>query len=425
MSKQIKRSILIISIFIVIILIAIVLIKLNQLNNKKEEENEIIQEAEQVKIEDVEIEKRTYMYLYSNDVLNKVFDYISNTEKNAMNEEALINILDNEYKQKYNITEENVLKILSNYKNINSYFTKEIYRKDIAQRQNINGRYYYIKGVFRKDGKEENIYVLMKQDLKNSTYSISILTEQEFNQKGKEEEIVIQKNSYNETYIMQITDYQICLELFNDYKNTIENNPEKAYELLDQEYKIKRFGTLENYLKYINSIKDKLSNAILKEYSIQNGEANNQYICVDQIGNYYIFEQNEMMNYTLKLDSYTIEIPEITEAYNNANTMKKVGYNIQRCIEAINNKDYSYIYGKLDNEFKNNNYKTLSDFEKTIKNKMYDSNLATTISSRNEGITYIYELKITSTKDENKNTNMTIIMQLKEGTDFVMSFSFN
>jgi len=422
---KIKYYIIIICIIICILLISIIAIKLLESNKQQQADNLEIQAAEKVTIYDIEKEERIYKYLLSNEILDRIFDYISAEEKNVKNEEALINLLDKEYKEKNNITESNVLDFLKSYKNINSYFTKEIYKKEIAQRQNLNGSYFYIKGIIRKNSKEEYIYILMKEDYINSTYSISILTEEEFNVKGNDNrDILIEKNNYNSIYSKGISDYQICLEYLKDYINTVINSPDKAYELLNEEYKEKRFASIENYTSYINKIKERLSTTVLKNYSIEKQDNKTQYVCVDQRGNYYIFEKKEMMNYAVILDTYTIESSQFLEKYNKANTMEKVGYNIQKCIESINNKDYSYVYNKLDNEFKTNKYKTEKDFENIIKKKLFDTNKIINSSCSNEGNIYIYSLNISDTENETNKQDMTIIMQLAEGTDFVMSFSF-
>ena len=130
------------------------------------------------------------------------------------------------------------------------------------------------------------------------------------------------------------------------------------------------------------------------------------------------------MYYNLILDTYTIDLPQFLEKYNKANSIEKCGYNIQKCIEAINNKDYRYVYNKLDEEFKNNNYQLQEQFENIIKEKLFNSNKVSNASINNEGNTYIYNITVQDIENENNTQNMTIIMQLKEGTDFVMSFSF-
>jgi len=418
--RIIKRSIIIISIIILIILISIILINIRKELLRKQQEKKEIEIAEQVKVEDIEIENKKLTYLNVNSIMDKVFSYVSEG-----NSKALVNLLDKDYLRKNNITEENILTILSNYNDISSYFTKEIYLKEIAQRQNINGKYLYAKGIIRKNSLEEDIYLLIKQDLVNSTYSISILNKTEFSNKGKEnEEITIAKNSYNTIYSNGISDYKLCFTYLNDYLNTVKNNPKHGYDLLDKEYRNKRFGSLENYIEYINSIETRLTDVVLTQHSVEKGEELTQYICVDQFGTYYIFNQQKMMNYTLMLDTYTIEQPNFLTKYNEANTIERAGYNIQKCIEAINNKDYNYVYNKLDKEFKNNNYNTIESLKTDIESKLFESNKVRLDSSLNEGYTYIYRLTIIDSQDNLKEQNMTFIMQLTEGTDFVMSFSF-
>ena len=425
MGRSVKRFVILLIIIILIILINIVLIKLKQIKTQEKNEELEIQIAEQVKLEDLEQENKLQTYLFVNDVLSNMFKYISETDKNIKNEEALINLLDTEYMQRNNITKTNVIDVLQNYKDIESVFSKEIYQKEISQRQNINGRYLYVKSIIRRAGNEEYIYTLMKQDYINSTFSITLLNEEEFNQRGKEnKQIVIENNIYNSIYSKRATDKQICSELLKDYINTIKNNPQNGYQLLNNEYKIKRFKNIDGYTSYINTIKERLVNIELEEYSVQRTEEQTKYVCVDKIGNYYIFEKSSMMNYTLILDTYTIDLPEFLEKYNAATTIDKVVYNIQRVLEAINSKDYEYVYNKLDFEFKAVNYVTLESFEKDIQDKLFDRNEVKKVSSFNEGSTYAFKLTITDVKDNQKEQDMTVIMQLGEGTNFIMSFSF-
>lgn len=424
MEKKLKRIIFILITTIVILLIGIIMLDLEQEEKERKEIEAEIKEAETIRITDIESEQRIYMYLYSNNIITQLFEYISENRINVNNAKALTNLLDSEYMKANNITEDNVLSFLQQYKEINSYFTKEIYIKEIVHRQNLRGTYCYIKGIIRKNGIEENLYVLMKEDYMNGTYSLTFLTEDEFSKMGNDNrDIVIEKNNYNSIYTVSTTDYEICLEYLKDYKNAVNNNPEKAYELLDTEYKEKRFGNVENYKEHINNTKSNLNVTVLKKYSVERSEETTKYVCVDENERYYIFEDDKLMDYKVILDTYTIDLPEFLEKYNKAQEIEKVAYNIEKCIESINNKDYSYIYNKLDSEFKYNNYKTEEEFKMKIQEKLFDVNIITDSTSSNEGDIYIYELKINDNKE--KTQNMKIIMKLGQGTDFTMSFSFN
>lgn len=50
------------------------------------------------------------------------------------------------------------------------------------------------------------------------------------------------------------------------------------------------------------------------------------------------------MNFTVILDTYTIDLPEFTEKYTKASDEEKVLLNIQKGFTAINDKDYRYVY---------------------------------------------------------------------------------
>ena len=150
----------------------------------------------------------------------------------------------------------------------------------------------------------------------------------------------------------------------------------------------------------------------------------NEYVCIDNNGNYYVFNEKSVMNYEIIMDTYTIDLPEFVEKYNSANSQVKVGMNIEKILEAINRKDYQYVYNKLDDTFKSNNYPSLKDFEEEIKEKLFEKNDLEYSNFTQEGNTYIYELKVKNLNNtEDKEKDLTVIMSLKENTDFVMSFN--
>lgn len=418
--KKIIKKVIIILILIFIVLAAIIYIKI--INIKKGNKEEVIADEQPI-IENIEPEESVFEYIYSNTIIKNVLNYIAEEEKNVDNEEVLISLLDEEYKNKYNINKNNVIKILSDYKGIKSYSSKEIYKQEINQMQNTNGIYLYVKGITRKNGIEKEIYTLIKKDLLKSTYSITFLNETEFNNAQNSKEISINPNIYNSINNEKITDYKICLTYLNDYLDTIQNNPKDGYKLLNKEYRESRFKSQENYVEYLKQISNRISSTVLKSYAIEEQDGKIQYICIDQRNNYYIFEKGKMMDYTVILDTYTQELPQFVKKYNDSNNIQKVGYNVQKCIEAINNKDYKYVYNKLDTTFKNEKYSTEDYFEKTIKNQLFDNNIIKNASASNEGNIYIYKVTIQDALNDNNKKNVTFIMQLKENIDYVISFS--
>ena len=127
------------------------------------------------------------------------------------------------------------------------------------------------------------------------------------------------------------------------------------------------------------------------------------------------------MNFSIILDTYTIDLPEFTEKYNSANENQKVALNIDKFMTAINAKDYKYAYNCLAGSFKNNYFKTEAEFENYAKANFYESNTVAYNTFETQGDLYTYSVTITDTKTANKKQK-TFIMQLGEGTEFVMSF---
>ena len=139
-------------------------------------------------------------------------------------------------------------------------------------------------------------------------------------------------------------------------------------------------------------------------------------------GKYYIFMEEEVGKYSVVLDTYTIDLPEFIEKYNSANEKTKVGLNIQKVFDAINNEDYEYVYNKLDNTFKQTNFKTVQELKNYVIQNFSGKQLKYG-ECQQQGSLYIFDITITEgTKQE---VSFSVVMQLKEGTDFVMSFNVN
>ena len=137
-------------------------------------------------------------------------------------------------------------------------------------------------------------------------------------------------------------------------------------------------------------------------------------------GGYWIIKENAPRDYTIMLDTYTIDLPDFLEKYNSNEEEIKIGLNIQKIFDAINDKDYKYVYKKLDNVFKQNNFPTEESFA-TYAEKIFTGQSLTHDKCKKSGEIYIYDVSI---KQENNNIlNKTFIMKLLEGTDFVFSFN--
>ena len=124
------------------------------------------------------------------------------------------------------------------------------------------------------------------------------------------------------------------------------NDTKIAYQKLDSEYAEKKFGQYSNFESYVNNNKNNIIVASIDKYQVVENKNGKEYVCVDENGKYYIFMEEEVGKYSVVLDTYTIDLPEFIEKYNSANEKTKVGLNIQKVFDAINNEDYETIYCK-------------------------------------------------------------------------------
>lgn len=428
---------------IALILIILIIVSILLINNaKKEEEYVVIPEGDRNIIKKTILQKETSTgnYLLIDDLINNFFSYVAQKNQNVENAKAAFSVLDSEFNEKYKITEENLLTELKEYSQFDNYATKEMYSSRINRSEDTLNIYFYVKGILRYQGNIQDVYLLVKQDVENSTHSISLISKQEYDNVVSEgledakQEFTIDKNGYNQTYVKTATDYELCLKHMQDYKNAVNNNPEEAYLRLDEEYRNKRFGSLQNFQSYRTEKVETYGKENFTEYLVNDYGTYKQYVCKDRFGNLYIFEETIPMEYSLKLDTYTIDTEKFKKEYEEGNEQTKVQLNINKFILMINNQDYQAAYNCLDDNFKNNYFKSIDDFKIYVKEHTYRYNNLEFNSFDVKG--NVYECGITLTDltngeyvDESKGTggsgyalSWKIMMQLKDGTDFKISF---
>ena len=124
------------------------------------------------------------------------------------------------------------------------------------------------------------------------------------------------------------------------------------------------------------------------------------------------------------MDNYTIKNKDYKEKYEKLEVEKKVQSNVYMFLQMINTKDYKHAYELLDNNFKKNNWNSLKEFQEYIQKNFFYYNLLSGSKIKKEGDYYIYEATIKQDSSSASETKkMTVIMQLGEDTDFVMSFN--
>lgn len=236
-----------------------------------------------------------------------------------------------------------------------------------------------------------------------------------------EEEPQIITRKYNEFKYSYISNQQIANIYFTNYISRTYENIEEAYDLLDEEYKQKRFGSIEEYKKYIDAIGDDIFYLRLKEYKIKENNGKKQIICLDQNGDYYIFNETAVMQYSVLLDPYTVEVQSIKEEYEALDIKNKVTYCVKNYINSIKKENYQYAYSVLSQEFKNNYFSTIQIFTNYMKQIFNNTTSVTYSNFRNEGEIYLVDVQFKN--GENIQNEKTLIIKLNDGMNFELSFN--
>ena len=280
---------------------------------------------------------------------------------------------------------------------------------------------------------QEEVKLMVVLDNNNSTYEIY---PQKYVQQNQLENLrsgdtinfskdSVDKNDFN-TFKYKNTDSQtVAMDYFNNYKKLLSNNAETLYNVLDKEYREKRFGSLEDFQEYVNSNREELEGANVSSYLVNNYEDYTEYVCKDQYENLYIFRATAVMKYSLLLDTYTITTDEFKQQYQNSSNENKVKLNVDKWFDMINNRDYKNAFNYLDETFRTNNLKNdPNTFEAYMRDQypLHYQVLYGEITERNG--TYVQSVKLKDITGEDSTEHMIdIIMQLQDDMNFVMSFT--
>ncbi len=273
----------------------------------------------------------------------------------------------------------------------------------------------------------KDLYFIVDIDNVNKTFSITPLRTEEYESvndiKLDRIEVSISAKENNTVMLQTITDQYLCQQYFLIQKRLMLARPEFSYNYLDDEYRNKRFGSLENYLKYVSENKAHILKMVVRSYDVERIGDTAQLMCKDQYGNYYIFNVEKVLDYKVLLDIYTVEQEESITAYKGYNRRQKIAYNVNKWVQMINNKDYTGAYNLLNETFRDNNWNSVEEFESFIKQNYssYYEIEYTRYEESNENSIQTITLKDIDKKEENKN--LTIIMRLKDNMDFEMSIA--
>lgn len=407
--KKIKYIILVLILILIICITAIVVI------NKKNKENyngsnKLASEYPTYVInKNIEKLNNRNQYYILLECVKEFVNYTNNKNSNAIEAVTM---------------QKNIESIIEEYsfKNVDDICFEEIYV--------LNGYTYctyYIKGKESIES-DKRFYMMANLDFENTTYKLTPITENEYNKlikenKSNNDELTISKNKYNIFENINITNEDMARNYFNDYINKALNYPEVAYNLLDEEYRNKRFGSLEEYKNNINENRDQIENTTMIKYGINDKDNYIEYNVVDIFDNYYTIKENGIMDYTIMLDNYTIKSNDFINIYNKASDAQKVATNVEIFMKMLNNKDYKNAYACLSNEFKQNYFKTIDEFKNYVRENFYDTNYISISNVQTKSNVYTCTANIKSgisiaADDMNKN----FIVKLNQNSEFELSF---
>lgn len=426
---KIMKSLKIFKIIIAIIVILIIIVSIILINllNQVNREKEIIENENY----DIEVKSDILMLENHNDfyTISECIKYYISLMENG-DTEAIYNILDDNYKLENKINKNNIKKFMEVYNERQIFNLKEVYYKEKTVSQVDYFAYGTIKdNIQYRETKEANYYIIVSIDYKNSTFAITKIGKEKYQDliNGKYEITTqdnIEKNDYNGIIVANIEQETIAKNILNNYKNKLLNNPEEAYQNLDEDYKKARFDGYNDFIKYITNNIKTINQMSAVAYQTKQQDGYTQYVIMDKEGNYYIFRETAVMNYTVILDQYTIDLPEYIEKYNKSEEKEKVALCINKFIQAINAKDYKYAYSKLSDSFKQNYFTTQESFEKYIKENFFENNKISFNKFGNQATIYTYET-VLADKNTEKLKVQNFVVKLGEGTEFEMSFQIN
>lgn len=417
---------LIILIFMLIAVLGILNIAKQKMNNSSDE---FVQYPDEIKlsIEDSknilqQVESRSEIYTVK-ECIEKYYTNLSEENYNAV-----FNILDNEYISYKGITLENIYDKIK----IIRYPIVEISKMYVSKGTNSVNIYVAYGNVIDLSSKEIlNFNMIVKVDEENKTFKVVLqdYIETEYGNINIGDEFISKENNIenlnNNVYINKtMTDEQYVSDLYMAYSYNISYNVRRAYDILDEEYRSKRFENFEEFTEYAQENKAKFISAEIKKYQKSQYEEYTQYICVDSKGRYFIINETAPMQYAILLDIYTIDVNDFISKYNNSDIETKVKYNAQKIKMSIEENNYRYIYENLNEDFKNSNFANYSEFLKYFNSKVsYNSTIGEIFSEFKNNV-YVIKMELANNNANTGVTTLNVLMRIKENTDFEISLNF-
>lgn len=447
MKNDFLKRIIMISIVLIMIIIVIIMLVLK----KKPDTDEMTQEEysnyfeeegdysfrrnEQSKIKNDEyagIKSCLDKYLQTINIKNPIYyQYDENDNPTRIIDDKEISLkiydmLSQNFINKNNIKKETALNNIKKLEESNVYSILDIVKVNESERIKSFGINVIVQSIDNETIIQNAFFILNICD-DNLSFSIEPLDKNDeiknYNINNLPTEI--EKNDENTFKYAVLSDRYIISDLLNIFKRLSVVKPEYIYDKLNKEYRESRFKNVDNFKKYISKNKDDINSLNVERYITEDKQEYKTYICIDNKGGYIFLNRKSPTEYEYILDNYTIDSQQFTEKYSQANEQIKVAMNINKIVEALNKRDYKYVYDKFSEGFKKNYFKTEKKFEEYAEQYFKNVNDVTfnKYSTKDGGI-YVYN--ITLKDKQGKSTlvlNTDVLMKLGENTDFVISMS--
>lgn len=302
---------------------------------------------------------------------------------------------------------------------------------DVEAKIYIYGRLFY-----NNYSNNKTMYIILNTNYDNMLYDEKIekdgITKTEYDiiiANLKEQTTTTKLSSYDSTKkftLKNATDEDIITRYLEYYQNMVLYDTKDAYDLLNEDYKNKRFGSYNSFEEYVNDYNQTIENLTLEKYGMSYGETTTKYIAQDTKENYYTFECKSVLDFDIQLDNYTIEIDDYKAKYNALTDQQKAAICLSNVIQMINTKDYENLYKKVDETFRSKNFPTIDEFKNYINNRYYYYNIVSNTQARMDSNIYVLSFDISSgnnTSAETKKANL--LIQLVNDTEFKISFVNN
>jgi len=258
----------------------------------------------------------------------------------------------------------------------------EIYKQKIDQKKDIFSVYYRIEdnslvkkmNLIIKLDNNNNTFLVYSDDYIKGNQLLNLKEGDSISIEGLKNDI--EKTDDNIFYNNEIliNDETYMRELFTRYKFDLILDLHHSYDLLDEKYKKDRFNTFEEYENYVKANKSELYIDKVIKYELMKDDDKLQLLGVSCYDRNYIFNIKNLMEYTMILDTYSEEIPLYTELYESSFPPVQAKSCIERIRKAINDKNYKFIYERLNVVQKANYYPNYNDFVNFITENFYEDN---------------------------------------------------